>query len=285
MRGPLQLRVKAPKIVSFFHSTLRQEWLTTIIAIVVAFVVWRLLEAVITRFYARRFVSRLLPRVSTYAGVTRSVTGLVIFVVALLVVLDIWHLDVAPALWSAGVVGIVIGVGAQAIVRDVLTGMFYLFEDTFDVGDGVELTTGNGVVRGVVDAVSLRETRIIDERGYVVSIPHGSIVYAANSTRLPLRLSIDFTVPLRTDVGTLRAQLTQIAEQAIAQCGVDIDGLNVVLADIGPNGATFRIHFQTKRKEAHVAPPRLRELVAAELQSQGLLSSSGAPNTATPAQT
>jgi small-conductance mechanosensitive channel len=285
MRGPFQLRVKAPKIVSFFHFTLRQEWLTTIITIVVAFVFWRLLEAVITRFYARRFVSRLLPRVSTYAGVTRSVAGLVIFVVTLLVVLDIWHLDVAPALWSAGVVGIVIGVGAQAIVRDVLTGMFYLFEDTFDVGDGVELTTGNGVVRGVVDAVSLRETRIIDERGYVVSIPHGSVVYAANSTRLPLRLSIDFTVPLRTDVGTLRAQLTQIAEQAIAKCGVDIDGLNVVLADVGPNGATFRIHFQTKRKEAHIAPPRLRELIAAELQSQGLLSRSDAPNPATPAQT
>jgi small-conductance mechanosensitive channel len=285
MRGPLQLGVKAPKIVSAFHFALRQEWVATIITLVVALLVWRVLEAVIARFYARHFVSRLLPRVSTYAGVTRSVTGLVIFVVTLLVILDIWHLDLAPALWSAGVVGIVIGVGAQAIVRDVLTGMFYLFEDTFDVGDGVELTTGNGVVRGVVDAVSLRETRIIDERGYVVSIPHGSVIYAANSTRLPLRLSIDFTLPLRTDVGSLRAQLTQIAEQAVAKSGVDIDALNVVLADIGPSGATFRIHFQTKRKEAHIAPARLRELIAAELQSQGLFPSSDAPNPTPPAQT
>ncbi len=259
-----------------------REWLETIIAIVVAFLLWRLVEAVITRFYARRFVSRLLPRVSTYAGVTRSISGLIIFATLLLVVLHIWHIDVAPALWSAGVVGIVIGVGAQAIVRDVLTGAFYLFEDTFDVGDGVELTTTNGVVRGVVDAVSLRETRLIDERGYLVSIPHGSIVYAANSTRLPLRLSIDFIVPLRADVGSLRERLSEIATRAVQKSGADVDGLSVVLADIGPGGATFRVHFQAKRKEAHLAPPMLRELIAADLQSQGFFPREDAPAAAPP---
>lgn len=248
-----------------------REWLLTIIAIVVAFLLWRLIIAGITRFYARRFVSRLLPRVSTYAGVSKSLTGLIILVALLLFVLNVWHVDVAPALWSAGVIGIVIGVGAQAIVRDVLTGVFYLFEDTFDVGDGVELTTGNGVVRGSVDAMSLREVRVVDERGYVVSVPYGSIVFAANATRLPLRLSIDFVVPLRGDVATLREQLTKIANQAIKKSAVEIEGLTVVLADISASGATFRVHFQTKRKEAHIAPPMLRELIATELQSNGFL--------------
>lgn len=286
MRGPLHLGVKAPKIVNLFHFAWSQEWATTLIAIVVAFALWRLVEAGITRFFARHFVSRLLPRVSTYAGVSRSLSSLIIFVGLLLVVLHVWHLNVAPALWSAGVVGIVIGVGAQAIVRDVLTGAFYLFEDTFDVGDGVELTTGNGVVRGVVDAMGLRETRVIDERGYVVSVPHGSIVFAANSTRLPLRLSIDFLVPLRDDVKSLREKLAQIAERAVSQSGVEVDAVTVMLADIAASGATFRVHFRAKRKEAHAAPSMLRELIAVELQAQGYLPRSDADTgSAPPAQT
>jgi moderate conductance mechanosensitive channel len=240
------------------------------IAILVAFIAWRLIDAVITRFYARRFVSRFIPRVSTYTGVTKSAAGLLIFIVIVLTILNVWHVNVAPALWSAGVLGVVIGVGGQAIVRDVLTGVFYLFEDAFDVGDGVEFVTTNGTVQGVVDAVSLREVRVVDERGYLVSVPYGSIVYAANSTRFPLRLNLDFTLPLR-DIGVLRKQVTGIAEDAVRRSGVEIEGLTVMLMGVSSSDATFRVSFHVKRKQAYTAASALRELITSDLQARGYL--------------
>lgn len=277
--------VKAP-IVQFFSLGVSHEWLATVIAIVVAFLLWRLIDAGITKFYARRFASRFIPRVSTYFGVSRSISGVLIFFFLALELLNIWRVNVAPALWSAGALGIVIGVGAQSIVRDVLTGAFWLFEDTFDIGDGVELTTGNGVVQGVIEAISLREVCLVDDRGYVVSVPYGSIVYAANSTRLPLRLNIDFVVPLHDDIGSLREQITSIAEQAVKKSNTDVDGLAVSLIDVASNGATFRIHFQVKRKQAHATTSALRELIASELQAHGFLPKTDPANAQTlPSQT
>jgi moderate conductance mechanosensitive channel len=257
--------------VKLFSLPVSHEWLTTGIAIVIAFIVWRLSDAAITRFYARRFVSRFISRVSTYAGITKSLASAFIFIGLLLEILNVWRVNIAPALGAAGVLGIVIGFGAQSIVKDVLTAVIFLFEDAFDVGDGVELVTTNGIIAGIVDAISLREVRLIDDRGYLYSVPCGSIVYVANSTRFPLRLNIDFTVPLRDQVGELRKQIASIAENAVKKSGVEVEGFAVRLTDVSSSGATFRIHFQAKRKQAPVVASSLRELIATELQKNGYL--------------
>jgi moderate conductance mechanosensitive channel len=272
--------------VKLFSLPVSHEWLITGIAIVVALVLWRLVDAAITRFYARRFVSRFIPRVSTYAGITKSVAGVIIFLALLLEILNVWHVNIVPALGAAGVLGVIIGVGAQAIVRDVLTGIFFLFEDAFDVGDGVELVTTNGTIQGVVDKVSLREVRLIDDRGHLTSVPYGSIVYTSNATRLPLRLTIDFTVPLKDQIGALRKQLASIAEDAVRKSGIEIEGLTVTLAGVSSDSATFRVQFQAKRQRASAAASTLRELIAGDLQAHGYLpKSAGVDSTALPART
>jgi small-conductance mechanosensitive channel len=280
MTGPPRAGVKA-RTVHLATLPFSRDWLNSILAVLIAFVAWRLLRAGITKFYARRFVSRVIPRVSTYAAITASLADVLVLYFLIVELLHIWRVNVAPALWSAGVVGIVIGVGAQTVVRDVLTGAFYLFEDIFDVGDAVELTTGNGVVRGTIDAISLRQVRVVDERGYVVSVPYGNIMYAANATRLPLRLSMEFSLPLQADVGALRRRLTEVVERAAQSVAGEesqtrIDGLAVSLTDVTPTAATFRVDVQVRRAHAQSVAASLRELIARELQAQGLLPA-GAP--------
>ena len=275
MRGPPERRVKSAN-VNVLSRPVSHDWLTTGIAIVIALIVWRLCDAAITRFYARRFISRFIPRVSTYAGITKSLASLIIFVGLLLYILNVWRVNIAPALGAAGIIGIIIGFGAQSLVKDVLTGVFFLFEDAFDVGDGVELVTTNGTVAGVVDAISLREVRVVDERGYLFSVPCGSIVYIANSTRYPMRLNVDFTVPLTGHIGVLRKQITGIAEEAVRASGMEVEGLVVRLTDVSSTGATFRVHFQAKRTLAPAAASTLRELIASALQAHGYLPQAGA---------
>jgi len=247
------------------------HWVQSVITIVVAFLLWRLSIAGITKFYARRFVSHFIPRVPTYAGITKSMVGALILIAAVIELLHIWKVDITPALLSAGLFSVVIAIGAQATVRDLLTGAFFLFEDAFDVGDGVELTTTNGVVTGVVEALNLRETRLVDMRGYLVSIPNGSIVFVANTTRLPARHAMRVTLPLRSDVGSLRQRVTEIVNESVTSSNFGIGAATVRLEDISPDSASFSIDFQVTRQHAVEAESTLRERIVAGLQADGLL--------------
>ena len=254
-----------------FKVALATRWLPSLVALAVAVILWRLSDAAVTRFYARHFVSRLIHRVPTYASLTKSFAGLLIFFFLILELLNIWDVNVIPALWSAGAISVVIGIGAQAIVRDMLTGAFYLFEDTFDVGDGVELVTGNGAIKGTVEAVGLREVRVIDVSGALVSVPYGAIVYAANTTRLPSRVAVTVAVPLRTGVAALRQRVAAVAATAAKGGEVDADHVTVHLEDATADTATFSISFHVGRHQVKATQSRLREAVVASLQEDGLL--------------
>ena len=247
------------------------NWAQSLIAVVIAFLAWRLSDAFVTRFFARRFVSRFIPRVATYASLTKSVLGVIIAYILILTLLHIWKINIVPALWSAGVISVVLGFGAQSIVRDLLAGTFLLFEDTFDVGDGVELTTGNGVVSGTVEAINLRETRIVDGRGSLVSVPNGNIIFVANTTRLPTRIELTIRVPLRSGIRALREQITGLAEAGARSGGADVDDLVVRVEDVTPDTAAFSISLQVGRQYAPKVASFVRESIATKLQEEGLL--------------
>lgn len=119
-------------------------------------------------------------RAETMASVLRSVTTGVILSVALLMVLDVVGLPIAPLLASAGIVGVAVGFGAQTLVKDFLSGIFLILEDQFGVGDLVD--TGMGTV-GTVEAVGLRVTRLRDTSGVVWYVRNGEILKVGNHSQ------------------------------------------------------------------------------------------------------
>jgi hypothetical protein len=76
--------------------------------------------------------------------------------VAIIVALTTLGLDIGPLLAGLGVVGIAIGFGAQSVVRDVISGIFFLMEDAFRVGEYID----TGRLRGTVEGMSLRSVRL-----------------------------------------------------------------------------------------------------------------------------
>ena len=119
-------------------------------------------------------------RAETMASVLRSLTTGVILSVALLMVLDVVGLPIAPLLASAGIVGVAVGFGAQTLVKDFLSGIFLILEDQFGVGDLVD--TGMGTV-GTVEAVGLRVTRLRDSSGVVWYLRNGEILKVGNHSQ------------------------------------------------------------------------------------------------------
>jgi small-conductance mechanosensitive channel len=108
-------------------------------------------------------------------------------------------------------------------------------------------------------------------RGYLVSIPNGSIVFVANTTRLPARHAMRVTLPLRMDVSSLRERVTEIVNETIRSSNLGIGGAAVRLEDITPDSAAFSIDFQVPRQHATEADSTLRERIVAKLQADGLL--------------
>ncbi|HHO70391.1 MAG TPA: mechanosensitive ion channel family protein [Halothiobacillus sp.] len=118
-------------------------------------------------------------RIETLVRLIRQAIIILIWAIAILVVLSQLGLSIAPILASAGVVGLAVGFGAQALVRDMITGFFIILENQIRVGD-VAIINGTG---GLVEEINLRTIVLRDVEGRVHVFPNGSINTMTNATR------------------------------------------------------------------------------------------------------
>src|SRR5687768_2866021 len=108
-------------------------------------------------------------RIEALATVLRSVASFVVWTIAAFLVLGEVGIDLGPLIAGAGIIGVALGFGSQSLVRDFLSGVFILVEDQFGVGDIVDL---DNQTSGVVDAVSLRTTRLRSVDGTLWHVPN-----------------------------------------------------------------------------------------------------------------
>lgn len=154
-----------------------------------------LLIALIVRFSANRAIlrsmnkliaktdrgteNRAAERARTIGALLRSSVNALTFIVAGAMILDQLGLNLGPLLTSAGVVGVALGLGAQTIVRDILSGLSMLIEDQYGVGDRVQLLE----VSGVVVNVGMRITTIRDDNGVLWYLRNGEILKVGNHSQ------------------------------------------------------------------------------------------------------
>jgi len=118
-------------------------------------------------------------RTLTMASLLRSIVTFVVGLIAVLTVMSIVGIPLAPLLASAGVGGVALGFGAQSLVKDFLSGIFMILEDQYGVGDVID--TGEAI--GTVEEVSLRVTRLRDGQGVVWYIRNGEVVRIGNKSQ------------------------------------------------------------------------------------------------------
>lgn len=118
-------------------------------------------------------------RVRTLLPLIRNVLIILISTLAGLVILSELGVSIGPLLAGAGVAGVAIGFGAQTLVKDFITGVFILIEDSLHVGDVARL----GGKTGVVEAMTIRTVRLRDTDGTVYTIPFSSVTMIENLTK------------------------------------------------------------------------------------------------------
>jgi small conductance mechanosensitive channel len=134
-------------------------------------------------------------RGQTLSQLLKSLGRVLIFAVALLLSLNIF-INIGPLLAGAGILGLAISFGAQSLVKDIITGFFFLLEAQFAVGDVIEVAGKSGVV----ERMTLRVVMLRDVHGSVHIIPNGQVVTVTNMTRKWSQAVVDVGVAYGTDV-------------------------------------------------------------------------------------
>ena len=121
-------------------------------------------------------VARQKERARTTGTVLSSTLNSIVWIIALAMLMGEFGFNLGPLIASAGVIGVALGLGAQTIVRDVLSGIFMLVEDQYGVGDSVEVLD----VKGTVEKVGLRITTVRDSNGTLWYLRNGEILKVGN---------------------------------------------------------------------------------------------------------
>jgi small-conductance mechanosensitive channel len=199
---------------SDFGRRLTGGLISTGTVIVIALAVWEVFSSAVERYLSAVDGNGVLvarsARARTLLPLLRTAMFVVILLLVSLIILSEIGVDIAPLLAGAGVVGLAIGFGSQALVKDIITGLFMLIEDTLAVGDVVDIGKGH---TGVIEAISIRTIRLRDNAGGVHAIPFSEVTSVINLTKDYAYFVSNVAVSYREDPDRVASVLQDVAAE------------------------------------------------------------------------
>ncbi|NKM26517.1 mechanosensitive ion channel domain-containing protein [Rhizobium laguerreae] len=188
-------------------------------------------------------------RLNTLLPILRNVLFLAIGAVGFLMILDAVGIQIGPLLAGAGVVGIAVGFGAQTLVKDIISGVFYLFDDAFRIGEYIQAAKYKGTVEGF----SLRSIRLRHHRGPVTIVPFGELGAVQNLSRDWVIDIITLTLNYDSDLEEVRKTIKRIGAELLEDAEL---GPNIIeplkmqgIEQMADYGVQIRLKFMTKPGE------------------------------------
>ncbi len=151
-------------------------------------------------------------RMATLLPLLRVVLQATLLSIVVMTILTAAGVNIAPIIAGAGVIGIAIGFGAQSLVKDVVSGIFFLIDDAFRVGEYVEIDN----LRGTVEKISIRSLQLRHHRGAVHTLPFGELKSLTNHSRDWVIMKLEFRVPFETDLKLVKKLVKQVGAQLAA---------------------------------------------------------------------
>lgn len=214
---------------SWWHKQVADlvDWLlhsgvSIVVIVVVFFVALKISRALMNRTMRIAFRSSgkdalrdllIAKRQKTLVALFNAIIATTLGALALMMILPKFGFEIGPLLASAGIAGVAIGLGAQSLVKDLLSGTFVILEQQFSVGDVVKI----GALAGTVEELNLRTVVLRDEDGSVHIIPNGQIDKVSVLTRDWSRLVLDVDVPEGADIDKASACLKRVFDAYAAE--------------------------------------------------------------------
>jgi small-conductance mechanosensitive channel len=224
-------------------------------------------------------------RLLTLLPLLRVTAAVLLFV--MLVLSSLWALgiEITPLLAGAGVVGLALGFGAQALVRDVIAGIFFLAEDAFRVGEYIESGTNT---KGTVERISLRTVALRHHNGPLHFVPYGALGTVRNTSRDWVIEKFNLPLPIGVDSEKIRKMVKKIGEEMKADPEVGpllLEPLKGKLYRIDPGVKIFRCKFMTAPGKQFDVRAQALKRIEASLKAMGIGFADGAQTVLLPAPT
>lgn len=151
-------------------------------------------------------------RLRTVLPILRNVSFVTLALIAVLTAMSALGIDIAPMVAGAGVLGIAVGFGAQTLVKDIVSGVFFLFDDAFRVGEYIQ----SGNYKGTVESFSLRSVRLRHHRGPVYTVPFGELGAVQNMSRDWVIDKLSIGITYDSDLEKARKLIKKIGQDLAA---------------------------------------------------------------------
>jgi len=271
---------KANKIfTSGMLQNLKDNWIN--MAIILAVLILIIIIVIIVSRRIRKLIEKKISddrilikkRTFTFISVVSNLIIIIAVVAAALIIGDEIGINITPLLAGAGVAGIVIGFGAQSLIKDLINGVFILIEQWFHIGDIV--TIGN--TSGTVERLNLRTTVIRDIEGTVHYIPNGEITKLSNQTQLWSRAVVEVGVHYSEDTDRVVKVLEDVFEDLVNDKNYKKVILErpVILGDggiseLGDSAVVFKIICKVKPGEQWTIARQMRKRIKDKFDEIGI---------------
>ena len=209
-------------------------------------------------------------RLATLLPLIRNFVLTVILVALVLVVATEMGVNVAPLFAGAGIVGLAIGFGSQALVRDILSGAFFLMDDAFRKGEYIDI----GDVKGTVEKISIRSFQLRHHLGMLHTIPFGEIQYLTNFSRDWVMMKLPLRVTYDTDVERVRKLIKKLGQQLMDDPVVGPNFLQPLksqgVIQMDDSAMIIRVKFMTKPGDQWVVRKRVFQEIRDLFDREGI---------------
>jgi small-conductance mechanosensitive channel len=223
-----------------------REARTAGITLFAAFVLWEMFKYTTDSYLRRQLAGQsasTATRLGTLIPLLRVTVAIVLTIVAVLIALENIGVNVTPLLAGASVLGLALSFGSQALVKDIVSGIFYLTDDAFRVGEFIDCEKA----KGTVESFTLRSVRLRNQNGQIHTIPFGELGHVTNFSRDWAAADFSLRFARDTDLDKLREATTKVSADIMEQPALKevlLEPLKMQgIAEVADNALVVRFKF------------------------------------------
>lgn len=253
-----------------------------LVAVVFSYVAWKMIESAINRKLATVRDSMGFDedehemggaggsRIGTLLTLLRKFLLVVLLIMTSLIALSAVGINIGPLLAGASVIGIAIGFGSQTLVKDIVSGIFFLMDDAFRIGDYIE----SGSSKGTVEHISIRSLRLRHPRGQIHTVPFGDLGSVTNYSRDYIIEKLPFRVPYDTNIDKVRKIVKKMNQEIESDPEMGSKLLGPIkfqgVRQLDESAMVMRIKFKTKPGEQFIIRREVYARLQKAFEKQGL---------------
>jgi moderate conductance mechanosensitive channel len=216
------------------------------------------------------FSGQTLDRSFTLLPVLRKFAETMLLVMTTLIVLSSMGINIAPLLAGASIFGLAIGFGSQKLVSDVLSGIFYLVDDSFRVGEYIQA----GSVSGTVEGFTLRNVNLRHDKGALQIVPFSKLGAVTNYNRGGAVVKFKLSLPYDTSISQVRKIIKKVGQQLMEdpELGPDIilPVKSMGVQTVADSVMTFRVRFTARFGRQGIIQRKAFEMITEALAKKGI---------------